>query len=190
MRATALAAVVACSPMGMSTASAHGYTDLPASRQQLCARDVVTGCGPVRWEPQSVEGRKGFPAGGPADGEICSGGHPEFRGLDDPRNGSGWPATALKAGTVNEFRWRFTARHSTSTFKYYITKNGWDPSRPLARNSLQSIATYPFAGKQPPATLSHQVEIPWGLSGRHIVLAVWDIADTGNAFYACSDVEL
>nr|WP_308404804.1 lytic polysaccharide monooxygenase [Streptomyces sp. XM4011] len=26
--------------------------------------------------------------------------------------------------------------------------------------------------------------------GRHLILAVWDVADTGNAFYSCSDVDL
>ncbi|MEU3505901.1 lytic polysaccharide monooxygenase, partial [Streptomyces hundungensis] len=33
-----------------------------------------------------------------------------------------------------------------------------------------------------------EVEAPSGRSGRHVVVAVWTIADTGNAFYACSDV--
>jgi hypothetical protein len=29
---------------------------------------------------------------------------------------------------------------------------------------------------------------PTGRTGRHMILAVWTIADTGNAFYQCSDV--
>jgi chitin-binding protein len=36
--------------------------------------------------------------------------------------------------------------------------------------------------------VSHSGKLPSGKSGRHMILAVWDIADTGNAFYQCSDV--
>lgn len=46
----------------------------------------------------------------------------------------------------------------------------------------------PFSG-QPPATLSHTGTLPSGKSGHHVILAVWTIADTANAFYACSDVQ-
>ena len=56
-------------------ASGHGYTDLPISRQKLCQNGTVTNCGDIQWEPQSVEGPKGFPAAGPADGQFCSGGN-------------------------------------------------------------------------------------------------------------------
>lgn len=42
-------------------ASGHGYTDLPISRQKLCQNGTVTNCGDIQWEPQSVEGPKGFP---------------------------------------------------------------------------------------------------------------------------------
>ncbi|MCS0634623.1 lytic polysaccharide monooxygenase [Streptomyces sp. LP05-1] len=172
------------------SASSHGYTDLPISRQKLCANGTVTGCGNIQWEPQSVEGLKGFPAAGPADGKICSGGHSEFAQLDDPRNG-GWPATRVTGGQSYTFRWQFTARHATSDFRYYITKNGWNPSQPLTRAALdpQPFLTIPYGGKQPPATLSHQGTIPAGKSGKHLILAVWTVADTANAFYACSDVQ-
>jgi chitin-binding protein len=59
-------------------ASGHGYTDLPISRQKLCQNGTVTNCGAIQWEPQSVEGPKGFPASGPADGRICSGNNTRF----------------------------------------------------------------------------------------------------------------
>ncbi|AYN38566.1 hypothetical protein D9753_06110 [Streptomyces dangxiongensis] len=104
------------------------------SRRLLCADGAVKGCGEIQWEPQSVEGPKGFPADGPADGRLCSG------------------------GESHTFRRQFEARHA------------------------------PYGGKQPPATLSHSGTLPTGLSGHHVILGVWTIADTGNAFYACSDV--
>ncbi len=59
-------------------ASGHGYTDLPVSRQKLCQNGGVSNCGAIQWEPQSVEGPKGFPAAGPADGKLCSAGNASF----------------------------------------------------------------------------------------------------------------
>ncbi|MCX4396445.1 lytic polysaccharide monooxygenase [Streptomyces sp. NBC_00053] len=195
MRKRASAAVVGLAIAGVSmfatsSASSHGYTDNPISRQKLCANGTVTGCGNIQWEPQSVEGPKGFPAAGPADGKICSGGHGEFAQLDDPRGGN-WPATNVTGGQGFSFRWQFTARHATSDFRYYITKDGWDPTKPLTRADLESqpFMTVPYGGKQPPATLTQQGTIPTQKSGKHIILSVWNVADTANAFYACSDVQ-
>ncbi|MDT3396630.1 lytic polysaccharide monooxygenase [Streptomyces sp. B1866] len=170
-------------------AAGHGYTDAPVSRQKLCADHVVTGCGEIEYEPQSVEGPKGFPARGPADGALCSGGNSRFAELDDPRGGA-WPATEVAAGRPVTFTWRFTASHATADFRYYVTRGGYDPARPLTRASLEAepFLTVPYGGRRPPATLSHAGTLPAGKTGRHLVLAVWNVADTGNAFYACSDV--
>ncbi|MEU7280919.1 lytic polysaccharide monooxygenase auxiliary activity family 9 protein [Streptomyces sp. NPDC045431] len=182
--------VAGASLLATSSASSHGYTDSPISRQKLCANGTVTNCGAIQWEPQSVEGPKGFPSGGPADGRICAGGNSTFAQLDDPRGGA-WPATRLAAGQSHTFRWQFTARHRTTDFKYYITRNGWNSSAPLTRAALdpQPFLTVPYNAQQPPSTLAHSGTIPSGKTGRHLILAVWTIADTGNAFYACSDVQ-
>lgn len=183
-------AVASVSMFATSSASSHGYTDNPISRQKLCANGTVTGCGNIQWEPQSVEGPKGFPVAGPADGAICSAGHGEFAQLDDPRGGN-WPATNVTGGQGFSFRWQFTARHATSDFRYYITKDGWDPTKPLTRADLESqpFMTVPYGGKQPPATLTQQGTIPTQKTGKHIILSVWNVADTANAFYSCSDVQ-
>lgn len=195
MRKRTSAAVIGLAIAGVSmfatgSASSHGYTDSPISRQKLCANGTVTGCGNIQWEPQSVEGPKGFPAAGPADGSICSGGNSQFAQLDDPRGGN-WPATQVTAGQGYSFRWQFTARHATSDFRYYITRNGWDPTKPLTRAALESqpFMTVPYGNQQPPATLTHQGSMPTQKTGKHIILAVWNVADTTNAFYACSDVK-
>ncbi|MFE2037859.1 lytic polysaccharide monooxygenase [Streptomyces scopuliridis] len=182
-------AVAGVSLLATGSASSHGYTDSPISRQKLCANGTVTNCGNIQWEPQSVEGPKGFPAAGPADGKICSGGLGQFAQLDDPRGGA-WPTTKVSGGQSYNFRWQFTARHATTDFKYYITKNGWNSNAPLTRAALDSqpFLTVPYNNQQPPATLSHSGTLP-SKSGRHLILAVWTIADTGNAFYACSDVQ-
>ncbi|MFD3489098.1 MULTISPECIES: lytic polysaccharide monooxygenase [unclassified Streptomyces] len=195
MRKRASAAVIGLAIAGVSmfatsSAGSHGYTDNPISRQKLCANGTVTNCGAIQYEPQSVEAPKGFPAAGPADGKICSGAHDNFAALDDPRGGN-WPTTKVTAGQGFSFRWQFTARHATTDFRYYITKNGWDPTKPLTRAALESqpFMTVPYGGQQPPATLTQQGTIPTQKTGRHIILSVWNIADTGNAFYACSDVQ-
>ncbi|NYI06525.1 lytic polysaccharide monooxygenase auxiliary activity family 9 protein [Allostreptomyces psammosilenae] len=171
------------------TAQGHGYTNSPPSRAALCNQGVVTGCGEIQWEPQSVEGPKGFPAAGPADGRICAGGNTRFAQLDDPRGG-GWPTTPLTSGQTFDFTWRISAAHATTSFRYYITRNGWDPTQPLTRAALEPapFLHVPYNGARPGTTVTHRGTVPAGKTGRHLILAVWDIADTGNAFYSCSDV--
>ncbi|MFE7134141.1 lytic polysaccharide monooxygenase [Streptomyces sp. NPDC057638] len=183
-----LGVVAASVLVATGSAQSHGYTEGPISRQKACANGTVKNCGLIIYEPQSVEGPKGFPASGPADGKLCSAGVGRFAELDDPRGGA-WPATSVRAGESRTFTWRFTARHATSDFRYYITKDGYNPARVLTRADLetQPFLTVPFGGKQPPETVSHSGTLP-GKSGRHLILGVWNIADTGNAFYACSDV--
>ncbi len=41
-------------------ANAHGYVESPASRAYQCKLQLNTQCGSVQYEPQSVEGLKGF----------------------------------------------------------------------------------------------------------------------------------
>ncbi|MFB7915598.1 lytic polysaccharide monooxygenase [Streptomyces sp. NPDC056061] len=170
------------------TAQSHGYTDAPISRQQLCGNGTVRNCGQIQWEPPSVEGPKGFPARGPVDGTICAGGIDRFSELDDPRGGN-WPATQVTGGQSYTFRWQIEARHATTDFRYYITKDGYDPAKPLTRADLdpQPFLTVPFGGRLPGSTVTHSGVLPQK-SGKHLILGVWTIADTGNAFYACSDV--
>ncbi|MER6572101.1 lytic polysaccharide monooxygenase auxiliary activity family 9 protein [Streptomyces sp. NPDC001093] len=186
--------VVTAGAFALSTggASGHGYTDLPISRQKLCANGTVTGCGDIQYEPQSVEGPKGFPAAGPADGQICNGGLSRFAQLSSPTTPSGaaWPTTRVTGGQTYTFRWQFTAQHATTDFKYFVTRQGWNQNHALSRSDLDltPFLTVPYNGQRPPATLSHSGTLPTGLSGHHVILAVWTIADTGNAFYACSDV--
>lgn len=54
--------------------SAHGYLESPASRAYLCQQNLNSNCGQVQYEPQSVEAKGNFPAGGPSDGKITGGG--------------------------------------------------------------------------------------------------------------------
>lgn len=170
------------------TASAHGYTQNPPSRSYQCAQGAVSDCGQIQWEPQSVEGPKGFPSAGPADGTLCAGGNARFAELDDP--GKPWPATPLPGGQNFEFTWKLTAAHATSSFRYFVTKDGWNPNARLSRSQLEPapFRTVDMGGERPPFTVRHSGTLP-DKGGRHLIFAVWDVADTGNAFYSCADVD-
>ncbi|MCD0445329.1 lytic polysaccharide monooxygenase [Glycomyces sp. A-F 0318] len=182
------AGTLAVSASMAALAWGHGYTSDPPSRSALCASGEVADCGAISYEPQSVEGPKGFPAAGPADGDICSAGHDAFAELDDPRGGN-WPATPVDAG-AETFTWTMTVAHSTATFDYYITNDSYDPTRPLTRGmlDLQPFASFEMGGAQPDHVMSHDVTLP-DRSGRQLILSVWNIADTANAFYSCIDVD-
>ncbi|MEU5693838.1 lytic polysaccharide monooxygenase [Actinosynnema sp. NPDC020468] len=147
--------------VGAGSASAHGYISSPPSRQAFCAQGTVP-CGNIKYEPQSVEGPKGLTS--------CNGGLGQFAELnDDSKN---WPATSV-GGTVT-FTWTLTARHATTTWQYFIGGT--------------KIAEINDGGKQPGSTVTHSVNLG-GRTGRQKVLAVWNIADTPNAFYSCVDVQ-
>ena len=63
-------------------------------------------------------------------------------------------------------------------------------AQPLTRSALEPepFLTVDFGGQRPPFTVTHTGTLPAGKSGRHLIYGVWDIADTGNAFYSCADV--
>jgi predicted carbohydrate-binding protein with CBM5 and CBM33 domain len=130
-----------------------------------------------------------LPQAGPTDGKLCSGGNTHSAQLDDQRGGT-WPLTDVKAGEVFPFRWKTTASHSTESYRYFITKNGWDPTKPLTRDQLEPapFLAVDYGGKKPGPVEIHEGQLPVGKTGKHVIYAVWEIADTNNAFYACSDV--
>lgn len=158
-----VAAVLASVLVAAPAAQAHGYISSPPSRQALCAQRAVPDCGQIQWEPQSVEGPKGL--------RSCHANISHFAVLnDDSRN---WPATSV--GNTVTFNWVLTARHATSTWEYYIGSS--------------RIAVFDDGGRQPGATVSHTVNLG-GRTGRQKVLAIWNIADTANAFYSCVDLQV
>lgn len=187
--ALAVTAAIALPLLFTGVAWGHGYTITPQSRAYKCAQKTVSDCGAIQYEPQSTEGPKNFPAGGPADGKLCSAGVTRFAELDNQRGGA-WPTTKLTSGASYKFSWHLTAAHATTGFRYFVTKNGWKPSDALTRAQLDltPFLNVPFNGQRPGADVSHSGNLPSGKSGRHMILAVWDIADTANAFYQCSDV--
>jgi predicted carbohydrate-binding protein with CBM5 and CBM33 domain len=161
--ALTVAAVAASLFVAVSPASAHGYISSPPSRQANCASGAVANCGDIVYEPQSVEAPKGS--------TLCNGGGSRFAVLND--NSRNWPAAPV--GQTVTFNWVITARHSTTTWEYFIGGT--------------LLASFNDNGAQPGATKQHTVSMK-GFTGRQTVLARWNIADTVNAFYSCVDVNI
>src|SRR3954453_12576305 len=137
-------AVVTTSLFVVTPAQAHGYVSSPPSRQAQCAQGIVSGCGDIVYEPQSVEAPKGS--------MQCNGGGARFAVLND--ESKNWPATTV--GTTVTFTWVFTARHSTTNFESFLGNT--------------RVAVFSGNTQQPPATLSHPVNLA-GYSGRQRLLA-------------------
>ncbi|MFI6424669.1 lytic polysaccharide monooxygenase auxiliary activity family 9 protein [Promicromonospora sp. NPDC050880] len=158
--ALAAAFLVAAPGALLPQAQAHGWITNPPSRADHCATGTVSfDCGGLQYEPQSVEAPKGS--------MECSGGS-GFTVVDD--DSLAWPRTTV--GSEVTFRWQITARHSTSTWEYFVDG--------------QPFKTVDDGGAQPGATVEHTLS---GLpAGDHTVFARWNIADTVNAFYQCVDI--
>ncbi|MDX3642451.1 lytic polysaccharide monooxygenase [Streptomyces sp. MB09-02B] len=119
------------------------------------------------------------------DGELCGAGDEAFKGLDLAR--ADWRATSVRAGSY-AFAYRVTAPHR-GTFKVYVTRSGYDPSRPLAWDDLD--LANPVATATDPAASGGFHRFSGTLpqrSGRHLLYTVWQRSDSPEAFYSCSDV--
>ncbi|GGV15012.1 lytic polysaccharide monooxygenase auxiliary activity family 9 protein [Streptomyces spectabilis] len=165
-RKLAMGLGAACAPLlvfaSVTPASTHGYISSPPSRQAQCAANTVP-CGEIKWEPQSVEGPKGL--------RSCSGGNARFAELDN--DSKGWKVSDVNSS--QQFTWRLTAPHRTSTWQYFVDG--------------RKVTEINDGGRQPPTTVTHTVDFG-GITGRHKMLAVWNIYDTANAFYACVDINI
>ncbi|MEU1409549.1 lytic polysaccharide monooxygenase [Streptomyces sp. NPDC005728] len=190
------------------SASAHGSSEDPPSRSLACKElGVVNGgggrssnaaCNAAYQESKDapfsdwmsvaqidVAGRHRAYV---PDGKLCSGNNPKFSGLDLARDD--WPAQELPSGSEQTLLFKETARHAPSYFEYYVTKDGYDPAKPLAWDDLEAI---PFLVAAQPAldtTASWAVRLPTK-KGRHIIFAIWqrELPSSGEAFYSCSDVD-
>ncbi|MEU5285389.1 lytic polysaccharide monooxygenase [Streptomyces sp. NPDC020755] len=192
-------APLALAGLASAPAVAHGSLTDPVSRVSACFAE-----GPE--SPESAACRAAVAAGGTQalydwngvnianaagkhrelipDGKLCSAANDKFKGLDLPR--ADWPATAMSAGE-HTFRFRATAPHRGS-FELYLTKPGYDPTKPLAWSDLEAK---PFAEATDPALENGSYVFDGTVperSGRQLVYTVWQRSDSPEAFYACSDV--
>ncbi|WP_306319367.1 MULTISPECIES: lytic polysaccharide monooxygenase [unclassified Streptomyces] len=191
---------LALTALSASPAAAHGTLGDPASRVAACYAEgaespTSAACKAAVAEggPQALydwNGIRDGEAGGKhqeriPDGKLCSANSDEFKGMDLARDD--WPATKVSAGSYT-FKYKVTAQHK-GTFKLYMTKQGYDPSKPLKWSDLDlsnPVATktdptasngyYTFSGKLPDRT------------GRQLIYGIWQRSDSPEAFYSCSDV--
>jgi len=192
-------------------ASAHGAMMTPGSRTFLCYKDGLSPQGNIvpknsacagavaqsgenslyNWFSVLRSDGAGRTVGFVADGQLCSGGNPNFSGFDRVGN---WPLTHLTSGASFTFNYNKWAAHP-GWFYLYVTKDGWDPNQPLRWDEMES---QPFlTADHPPdsgATGSLDGKYTWtgnlpsGKTGRHIIYSVWKRSDSNETFYGCSDV--
>ncbi|WP_329108767.1 lytic polysaccharide monooxygenase [Micromonospora sp. NBC_01699] len=195
------ATVVAAALSGLAAgpALAHGAPGSPVSRSVACGPDAPTtnrsaacraaiaaGAVVAQWDNVRVAGVAGRDRQKIPDGRLCSGGVDAFGGLDLAR--ADWPATRLTAGGEFTFTYRTTIPHE-GTFRWYVTSTGYDPTRPLTWSDL---GERPFlTATDPPRSdgaYRMRGRLPAGLSGRHVIFAIWQNSSTPDTYYSCSDV--
>ncbi|MFC4584900.1 lytic polysaccharide monooxygenase auxiliary activity family 9 protein [Sphaerisporangium corydalis] len=199
--APAGAAQLASGAAPLVTTAAHGALSKPVSRAAACGPEggeaatsracaaAVAKNGPDAldaWDEIRVPGVAGRDRQVIADGRLCSGGLVPFRGLDLARGD--WPATTLAAGAAYDFTYRATIPHK-GTFRMYVTKDGYSPTRPLTWAALESR---PFLRVTDPrlsgGAYHMKGRLPKGKTGRHLIYTVWQNSDTPDTYYSCSDV--
>ncbi|WHS98745.1 MAG: GlcNAc-binding protein A [Pantoea stewartii] len=132
----------------------------------------------------------------PRDGEIASANQGNARFLDQP--GSDWPKHDVISGQLLPVRWYYSAVHVTRRWNYFITRKDWNPDLPLSRAQFDEkpffsveLTEQPFWSHgdalTPPNPTEHTVMLPERRS-YHVLLAVWEVANTGNAFYQVIDL--
>lgn len=172
----------------MHDAFAHGY--LVNSRAHMCGLGSNTNCGQIQWEPQSVEGPDRYPESGPADGTIAAAGSASWSPLNEQNLGR-WGKNNLRSGS-HTFQWQFTAPHASRDIRYWITKANWNPNGPISRSQFEALpfCQFNYDNKPPvPSTsvrANHTCTLPQR-SGYHLILSVWDVADTTASFYSVMD---
>ena len=192
---TSLSALAVSAALVPTVAIAHGYVagQFP-SRVNLCHSDngSKNDCASASYDRQSLEAPKGFPATGPVDGKIASAQKGGSFDVLDLQSSNQWYKTKIQAG-LNDFHWFSTANHKTTDYVYYITKPDWDQNAPLTRASFDlanPFCVIDMDGQQPLKNLGnpHSCNVP-ARSGYQVILSVWTIDDTANAFYNVIDVE-
>ncbi|MEN5312609.1 lytic polysaccharide monooxygenase auxiliary activity family 9 protein [Pseudomonas koreensis] len=143
----------------------------------------------------------------PGDGFILSGGKTDARDcvnftdeemskkLNRPFN---WPLLSVTLGQTLEVKWEYTAPHTTRGYRWIITKDGWDPKQRISRAQLEAqpfaedfytqVPYYSYPGELK-AKVNHSVKLPANKKGRHVIVLMWIVANTGNAFYQAFDVD-
>ncbi|MGW4913069.1 lytic polysaccharide monooxygenase auxiliary activity family 9 protein [Streptomyces sp. NPDC004270] len=167
--------VYACSPSGGSAATGACKAAIAASGQNF-----------VAWDNLRVAGVNGRDRQVIPDGKLCSGNLPAYKGLDLAR--ADWPATRLTPGARMTMTYASTIAHA-GTFKLYLTRQGYDPTKPLTWSELPA---QPFAEFKDPALTNgayhFTAKLPADRTGRQMLYTIWQNSSTTDTYYSCSDV--
>ncbi|WP_434386859.1 lytic polysaccharide monooxygenase [Melittangium boletus] len=198
--------VALLSLMSAGTSFAHGSIEVPLSRVYGCYKE-----GPET--PKSAACKAAIAAGGTQafydwngvrqgdangnhralipDGKLCSANSEVHKGLDLAR--SDWPSKRIAPNGQGRFDFVYhaTAPHAARAFQFFITRQGYDPTKPLKWSDLEStpFCTVPSA---PLINSRYTLNCPFpqGRTGKHVIYNIWQRSDSPEAFYACVDVEL
>jgi chitin-binding protein len=210
----ALVSALASAILAAPQASAHGALESIGSRTFLCYEDGLTSTGEL--VPQNPACQAAIAQSGPTplynwfavgnrtaaggttgvipDGKLCSGNsnYYDFSGFDQAR--SDWPVTHVTAGSTVQITYNKWAAHP-GTFNLYITKDGWDPTKPLTWADLESLpfstATNPPSVGDPGSISSYYywtATLPANKTGYHVIFSQWVRSDSTENFLGCSDV--
>lgn len=195
----ALAAPVLVAVFSGVPALAHGAPTTPLSRSAGCqpggkwagtaaCKAVVATSGKLDWDNLRLANVNGKDRQKVPDGKLCSAGLADFRGLDLAR--ADWPTSSFAAGSQVTFTYKGTIPHQ-GTFRWYLTRNGFDPTKPLRWADLDEA---PFlAAKDPPLKNGNYTmtgKLPADRTGRHLMYTVWQNSSTPDTYYSCADVVL
>ncbi|MFF1700923.1 lytic polysaccharide monooxygenase [Streptomyces sp. NPDC058252] len=200
--AVAMAASLLLATYPAVPAQAHGAPTNPVSRVAACSPEggnltrtaaceaaiAANGAPFTAWDNLRVAGVNGRDRQVIPDGRLCSGGLTAYKGLDLAR--ADWPSTRLTPGARFTLTYSSTIPH-TGTFKLYLTKPGYDPTRALKWSDLPEK---PFATATDPALVNGAYHIratlPSDRTGRQMLYTIWQNSSTTDTYYSCSDVVL
>ncbi|MFI9827424.1 lytic polysaccharide monooxygenase [Streptomyces sp. NPDC051913] len=200
MAALAVAAPLLTTVWAAAPAQAHGAPTDPVSRVYACSPEggdrartsacraavAANGAPFTAWDNLRIANVNGRDRQTVRDGELCSGGLPAYKGLDLAR--ADWPSTHLTPGATLRMTYASTIPH-TGSFKLYLTKPGYDPTKPLTWSDLPER---PFATVKDPALTNgayrFSATLPSDRTGRHVLYTIWQNTSTPDTYYSCSDV--
>jgi predicted carbohydrate-binding protein with CBM5 and CBM33 domain len=187
------------------TASAHGTTTTPPSRNYGCwdrwgsdfQNPDMANQDPMCWQAWQDdvnamwnwnglyrENVAGNHQGVIPDGQLCSAGRTQsgrYKSMDAVGD---WKAANLS----NNFTMNILdqALHGGDYYRVYVTRQGFNPlTQPLGWGNLELVRE---VGKTPPTSnLAINVSAP-GRTGRHIVYTIWQASHMDQSYYWCSDV--
>lgn len=205
-------AVALAGLLSAGVVQAHGHLSEPASRIVLCAEGKNANCPVDSWRIDAMENGKFFPATQaglpdpfaaddvrndlpPPDGKIAGTSVNGNIPVLDEQSADRWTKVPMQANEMQTFTWQYSAAHAARRWNYFITRPDWNPAAPLTRAQFEEKPfctvqndgqPYWSADLMPQQPTVHQCRLP-DRSGYQVIIAAWEVANTGKAFYQVVD---